>query len=424
MPFDVVTDQHRRRALVLLFVVALFNYGDRNMMGVLVPAIKADLQLTDTQLGFITGIAFSLFYALMGIPIARLADTISRRAVVSVALAVWSAMTVACGLAQNFTQLALSRVLVGVGEAGATPPSHAIIADLFPKPKRALALSVFALGSPVGVIVAYLLGAWITQNYGWRMTLFAFGIPGVLAAAVIYYFLPEPPRGHSDRDENGQPPPPPAKMGEALRLLISKPAFRHNAIASGLFAFLWFALLSWAPSFYTRTHTMPLSEVGAWLSLALGVSQLIGTFSGGVLGDRLARKDVRWYARFCGVVMLLSAPFYVGVFLWPTPLGSLLALFFPVMLSVMQSGPQHWVTQAVAGPRMRATATALYLLMTNLIAGLGAQTVGILSDQLRPSYGDKSLGIALLGVALVFSVWSALHFFLAARTLKEDIATS
>ena len=421
MPLTAITDSQRRRALALLFMVALFNYGDRNMMGVLVPAIKADLQLSDTQLGFITGIAFTLFYALMGIPIARLADTVSRRGVVSVALAVWSAMTVACGLAQNFTQMAVSRLLVGIGEAGATPPSHAILADLFPKTQRGLALSVFALGSPVGVIVAYLLGAWITQNYGWRTTLFAFGLPGIIAAFVVYRFLPDPERGHSDRFD-GSEAPPPAKMGEALRLLISKPAFRHNAIASGLFAFLWFALLSWAPSFYTRTHAMSLTEVGAWLSLALGVSQFIGTVIGGVCGDRLARRDVRWYAWFCSLVMVLSAPFYVAVFLWPTPMGSLLALFLPVMLSVMQSGPQHWITQAVAGGRMRATATALYLLITNLIAGLGAQTVGILSDQLRPAYGENSLGIALLGVALVASIWSALHFFLAARTLQNDIS--
>ncbi|MSO96624.1 MAG: MFS transporter [Rhodospirillaceae bacterium] len=421
MPLTAITESQRRRALALLFMVALFNYGDRNMMGVLVPAIKADLQLSDTQLGFITGIAFTLFYALMGIPIARLADTVSRRGVVAVAMAIWSAMTVTCGLAQNFTQMAVSRLLVGIGEAGATPPSHAIIADLFPKAKRGLALSVFALGSPIGVIIAYILGAWITQTYGWRTTLFAFGIPGIIAALVVYRFLPEPERGHSDRLD-GSEAPPPAKMGEALRLLISKPAFRHNAIASGLFAFLWFALLSWAPSFYTRTHAMPLTEVGAWLSLALGVSQFMGTAIGGVCGDRLARNDVRWYAWFCSLVMVLSAPFYVAVFLWPTPLGSLLALFLPVMLSVMQSGPQHWITQAVAGGRMRATATALYLLITNLIAGLGAQTVGILSDQLRPAYGENSLGVALLGVALVASMWSALHFFLAARTLQNDIS--
>jgi len=418
-----ITESHRRRALVLLFVVSLFNYGDRNMIGVLVPAIKADLGLSDTQIGFITGLAFSLFYALMGIPIARLADTVSRRGVVSVALAVWSAMTVACGLAQNFVQLALARVMVGVGEAGATPPSHAIIADLFPKARRAFALSVYALGSPMGVIVAYLAGAWLTQEYGWRVTLFVFGVPGLAAALIVFFLLPEPPRGHSDAADAAEPITP-ARLGEALRLLMSRPAFRHNAIASGLFAFLWFGLMSWMPSFFTRTHNMPIATVGAWLALALGVSQFIGVWAGGVVGDRLARRDVRWYAWLCGIVMLVSTPFYLVVFLSPQPLFAIGALFFPILIAIMQSGPQHWITQAVAGPRMRATAAALYLLIVNLISGFGAQTIGILSDALKDSYGVNSLGMALLGVAIVLSLWSSLHFFLIARTLPRDIATA
>jgi predicted MFS family arabinose efflux permease len=422
MALTVVTDSHRRRALVLLFVVSLFNYGDRNMIGVLVPAIKADLGLSDTEIGFITGLAFSLFYALMGIPIARLADTVSRKGVVSVALAVWSAMTVACGLAQNFVQLALARVMVGVGEAGATPPSHAVIADLFPKAKRAFALSIYALGSPVGVIVAYLAGAWITQEYGWRITLFVFGLPGILAAVAVYVFLPEPPRGHSDAADGEAVTP--ARLGEALRHLMTKPAFRHNAIASGLFAFLWFGLMSWMPSFFTRTHAMPIATVGAWLALALGVSQFLGVWVGGVLGDRLAKRDLRWYPWLCGWVMMLSAPFYFIVFLSPDPMLAIGVLFFPILIAIMQSGPQHWITQAVAGARMRATAAALYLLIVNLISGFGAQTIGILSDALRETYGVNSLGMALLGVAVTLSVWAGLHFFLAARTLAADIARS
>ncbi|MBL8629083.1 MAG: MFS transporter [Rhodospirillaceae bacterium] len=422
-PAAAITDDHRRRALVLLFLVSLFNYGDRNMIGVLVPAIKADLGLSDTEIGFITGLAFSLFYALMGIPIARLADTISRRGVISIALAVWSAMTCACGLAQNFVQLALARVLVGVGEAGATPPSHAIIADLFPKARRAFALSVYAFGSPMGVIIAYLAGAWLTQEYGWRVTLFVFGLPGIIVALVIYKFLPEPPRGLSEL-RDGEPPITPARLGEAMRTLLSRPAFRQNAFASGLFAFLWFGLLSWVPSFFTRTHNMPIAEVGAWLSLALGVSQLIGVWLGGVLGDKLAVRDVRWYPWLCSISMIGSAPLYLIVFLTSDPMIALFALFGAVTISIMQSGPQHWITQAVAGPRMRATATATYLLIVNLISGFGAQVVGILSDAFQPTYGVDSLGRALLLVGVVLSVWSALHFWLIGRTLTADIAKS
>lgn len=416
---DAITDGHRRRALALLFLVSLFNYGDRNMIGVLVPAIKADLSLSDTQIGFITGLAFSLFYALMAVPIARLADVLSRKAVLSLALGIWSAMTVACGLAVSFFQLAVARVLVGVGEAGATPPSHAIIADLFPKDRRARALSVYSLGSPAGVIVAYLAGAWLTEEYGWRTTLFVFGLPGLVAALGIYLLLVEPPRGHS---ENADPDAAPAGLKEALATLLSKPAFVHNALGSGAYALLWIGLLAWTPSFFTRSHAMPLKDAGAWLALALGVSQLIALWTGGVWGDRLAARDVRWYPWLSTIVLLASMPFYFAVFLAADPRVAMAALFFAVLLSLMQTGPQHWVTQAVAGPRMRATASALYFLIVNLIAGWGPQIIGLLSDTLAPTYGGASLGLAMLGIALVFSAWAAAHSWLTSRALVRDIA--
>jgi predicted MFS family arabinose efflux permease len=413
-----ITDADRRRALILLFMVSLFNYGDRNMLGVLLPAIKADLQLSDTQLGFITGIAFSLFYALMGIPIAQMADTLSRKTVVSVALAVWSAMTVACALAQNFVQLAVARVMVGVGEAGATPPSHAMIADLFPKARRAGALAVYSLGSPVGLIVSYIAGAWITEAYGWRTALFAFGVPGIAAALVLFKVLKEPPRGYSEGGEAIVPAP----AREALRHLLSRPAFRQNAIATGIFSFLWFGMLSWVPSFFTRTHGMSIAEVGAWLSLPLGAAQLAGTILGGWAGNVLGAKDVRWYAWWSAAVMAAAAPFYVFVYLWPDPLVAMAVFSIPIFLSVSQGGPQHWITQAVAGPRMRATATALYLLIVILISGAGATTIGFLSDALAPTYGQDALGRVLMGVGVVASLWSAAHFLLINRTIVRDIA--
>ncbi|MCB2106573.1 MAG: MFS transporter, partial [Rhodobacteraceae bacterium] len=304
-----------------------------------------------------------------------------------------------------------------VGEAGATPPSHAIIADLYPKARRAGAIAVYALGSPAGMIVAYLIGAWITEHWGWRAALFAFGLPGLIFAVILWRMLPDPPRGHSDGDAVTA-----VKLTEALKHLIGRPAFVHNAVASGVFAFLWFGLLSWTPSFFTRTHGMSIGEVGAWLALALGVAQLIGSWLGGVFGDRLGPRNVRWYPWICVIVMAASTPFYLIVFLWPEPRVAILVLSIPVCLSVMQGAPQHWITQAVAGPRMRATATALYLMIVNVISGFGAQTVGLLSDLFAPLYGVKSLGYALLAVCLVFSVWSTVHYWLSARTIERDIA--
>ena len=187
-----------RFVLTLLFLVSLFNYLDRWMLAILLPDIKSDLNLSDSEIGFISGIAFSLFYALMGIPIARLADRYSRRVIVSTAMAVWSAMTAICGLAQSFWQLALARVMVGVGEAGATPPSHSLISDLYPKDRRAFALAIYALGSPLGIFLGFLLGGWLTQEFGWRVALFSFGIPGLILAFVVFAKLPEPKRGAAD----------------------------------------------------------------------------------------------------------------------------------------------------------------------------------------------------------------------------------
>ena len=413
------TARLRRRALGLLFCVALLNYLDRNLLGILLPSIKAELDLSDTALGFITGIAFSVFYALMGIPIARLADRTARRKVIAVAMAVWSAMTAVCGLATTFWQLALARVLVGVGEAGATPPSHALIADLFPKQSRATALSVYALGSPVGIILGFLAAGWIAQTLGWRIALFCFGLPGIALAWAVFVFLPEPPRGHSDGLRGDAPSPP---LSDVLRLLATKPAFIHNCIGSGLYALVWYGLLNWMPSFFSRTHHMPLGEIGTWLAIVVGVSQLVGALLGGVIGDRLAGRDMRWLMWLPSAVTLAAAPFYVFAFLWPDPTAAFLSLALPFFLGIMQSGPQHATTQGIAPPAMRATASATYLLGVNLIGGLGAQSIGILSDRLTPAFGDAALGRAMVIVSVAASAWSAVHFWLAARTLRRDFA--
>ena len=411
-----ITEPLRRRALVLLFGVSLLNYLDRNVLGILIPAIKQDLALSDTQLGFISGIAFALFYAVMGLPIARLADRLERRKVIAVALTLWSLMTAGCGLAMNFAQLALARTLVGVGEAGATPPSHSLIADLFNKERRAFALSIYGVGSPVGLIIGFLLGGWVAQHYGWRVVLIGVGLPGVLMALAVYRWLPTPPRGDADGAETVVQPP----LMFTLRTLLSRPTFVHNAIAAGLYAAMYFALLAWTPSFFSRTHHMPIGEIGTWLSLSLGVSALFGTLAGGVVGDWLSRRDRRWLMWLCALVTLAAAPLFIVAFRVEQPGLAFVALSVPFFLGVMQTGPQHATTQGVAPPAMRATAAATFLLIVSLINGFGAQFVGLLSDQLNARYGEDALGIALTWVTVCASVWSALHFWLAARHLPRD----
>lgn len=414
------TARARFLALSLLFLVALLNYLDRYMLGILLPAIKADLHLSDSELGFITGIAFSIFYAVMGIPIGRLADRFSRRAVIAGTLALWSAMTVACGLAQGFVQLVLARVMVGVGEAGATPPAHSLISDLFPASRRAGALSVFSLGLPVGVLVSFMAGGVIAQNLGWRPALLAFGVPGVMLAAVIFLVLPEPARGSADGLVLSRS----TTLRQVMATLIGRQSFRHVCLGSGFFTLLWLGLISWLPSFFTRTFNLPIGEVGTKLALVLGLSQFIGLAVGGVLGDRLSRRDGRWYMWICAAGSLLPMPFYAAALLSPRADLAFLALIPVFIFGLLQGAPAVAIVQGLAGPRMRAVAVATYLVVVNVIAGGGPQLIGLLSDRLGPSLGASALGVSILGVALPFSVWSGWHFWRGARTLRADFAAA
>ena len=412
----------RVTALALLFLVSFFNYMDRYMLAVLLPAIKADLQLSDTQIGFITGLAFTLFYVTMGIPIARLADRYNRKNIIAIALSFWSAMTALCGVAQNFAQLAVARVLVGVGEAGASPPSHSLIADLFPVEKRARALSVYSLGAPVGILVGFMLGGWITQLYGWRAALFTVGIPGILVALMVYRKLHEPERGASDGLPQKTEMPP---FWFSLKTLMASPTFRHLSFATGLYAVVWLGVVQWLPSFFTRSFGLEIGAVGTWLAIILSVSQVIGMLLGGWLADRLGATDLRWYVWVPSLAILVSTPMFVLTFLTQNPTVAFLSLFLPFMIGVMQGPPSFAVAQGLADVRMRAMAAALLLLITNLIGGgIGPQAVGMMSDYLAVGRQQDSLRYALLAVSLFFGLWSSLHYFLAGKTIRLEFKSN
>ena len=405
-------------ALGLLFLVSFFNYMDRYMLAVLLPAIKEDLALSDTQIGFITGLAFTLFYATLGIPIARLADRYSRRVIISIALAAWSAMTAACGMAQTFIQLTVARVLVGVGEAGASPPSHSLIADLFPAHKRAGALSAYTLGAPFGILIGFALGGWLVELYSWRVALFTVAIPGLLLSVVIYKKLHEPPRGQADGLTSV---PEIASLGLTFKTLLGNATFRHVSFATGLYTVLWLGVVQWLPSFFTRSFGLGIREVSTWLAIILSTSQILGMIGGGFLADRLGRNDLRWYVWVPAVAIFFSTPIFAITFLTKSPTIAYVSLFLPFMIGVMQGPATFAVAQGIADVRMRAMAAALLLLITNLVGGgIGPQAVGILSDQLAPQYGMDSLRYALLMVALVAGVWSSFHYFWAGRTIRTD----
>ena len=418
-----VTDRYRRYVLGLLVVVYVFNFIDRQILTILLEPIKRDLDLSDGALGFLSGLAFALFYSTLGVPIARWADRGVRRSIIAGALFLWSGMTALTGLAQSFWQLALARVGVGVGEAGCSPPAHALISDYFPADRRATALSIYALGIPIGSAIGVLTGGWVNEFFGWRVAFAVVGVPGLLLAAVVRWTLREPPRGLAD----GRAPEP-APAGESallvFRFMLRLPSFRHLSLAGALHAFYGYGAAAFIPAFLIRVHGFETGELATWLALLIAVFGALGTYLGGRVGDWLARRgDPRWYMWVPAVATLATVPFVLGFYLWPSGYVALLFHVPTSIASAMWLGPTFATTQNLAPLRMRATASALLLLIVNLIGlGMGPWAVGALSDALAVGLGVEAIRYALLGVVLAGSLWSAVHYFLAARTLRADLA--
>jgi len=379
--------------------------------------VRLELGLSDTQLGFLSGIAFALFYATLGIPIARLADRTSRTGVIAICVAAWSAMTALCGLAQNFWQLLAGRIGVAVGEAGGTPPSHSLLADYFKEHERATALGIFAVGGPIGMMIGLFVGGWLNEWFGWRITFMLIGLPGVLVALVVWFTVREPPKGAL---EGGQAPLQ-SSVSEVFRFMWTQRAFRLMSLGAALQGFVGYGLVQWYPVFFIRIHEMSTGELGTYLALIFGIAGGIGTFFGGYLADILARRDRRWYLWLPMIGTSLAMPFYIGVFFAPTWAAAFLFLIIPALLANSFLGPVFSTTQGLVPPHMRATASAVLLFIINIIGlGLGPQVVGLLSDLLRPAYGVDSLRYALFIVSLLTLAGAAL-FWLGARTLRADL---
>ncbi len=416
----IVTPRYRTFVLAMLVVVYVFNFLDRQIVTILAEPIKLELGLSDTQIGLMTGLAFAIFYTVLGIPIARLADRANRVSIISVALVVWSGMTAACGMAQNFLQMLLARIGVGIGEAGCSPPAHSLIADYFPPDKRASALSIYALGIPIGSILGLLAGGWIAEIYGWRAAFFIVGIPGILLAVVFKMMVREPIRGMSDNNTSGtateQPP-----LGETLRALLSKRTMVHLAMGGALTSFVGYGLGQWMPAFFMRIHGMGIAETATYFGLVLGVASAIGTFLGGNLADRFRDWDMRVYAWLPAAGVLVAFPFYVVAMLADNPYVAIAILVVPSLLNSLWLGPAFGTIQNLAPTRMRALASAVLLFVLNIIGlGFGPFLVGVFSDLLIPFAGDDSLRWAIL-LATVAYFWAGAHFLLAARDLKAEL---
>jgi predicted MFS family arabinose efflux permease len=405
-------------ALAMFVLVYVINFIDRQIFSILIEPIRAEIALSDTQLGFLGGIAFALFYTFAGIPIARWADVGVRKNIVTLAILIWSAMTMLTGTAKSFVSLLVARIGVGIGEAGCSPPIHSLISDYFPEERRATALSIYALGIPIGGAVGTLAGGWIGEYFGWRTAFYVVGLPGIVVAAIFYLTIKEPTRGATEIkpvSADGVP------LMTTLKFMWSLRSFRHLSFAGALHAFVGYGVALFLPSFFIRIHGFGLAETSTYLFL-IGLTGMIGTFFGGYLGDRFANRDKRWYMGIPGIATLATAPFALVFYTTENPI---LALFLAVpgaILGPMYLGPTFGMTQSLVTPAMRATASPILLFILNLIGlGLGPVFAGYLSDELRPSYGEESIRYSLLILAVAGNLWSALHYYLASRTLRDDL---
>jgi len=416
------TARARNYALVLLTIVYSFNFIDRQLLAILQESIKLDLSLSDSQLGLLTGFAFALFYVTAGLPIARWADRSNRRNIVAMAVGLWSLMTAISGLVQNYGQLLAARVGVGVGEAGGSPPSHSMISDIFPAHSRASAIAFYSTGVNIGILFGFLFGGWLNEFFGWRVAFIVVGVPGILLAIIVRMSLREPIRGLAEQKtvSNTQP-----SFMDVVTLLWSRLSFRHIALASALNAFAGYSTSNWTASFMIRSHDMTTGELGTWLAMIMGFGGAIGVFCGGLLADRLAPSDRRWYMLLPAITGFICVPFMVGVYLVDSAYLALTISIVPGLLFNVYLGNAIATTHGLVGLRMRATASAILFLILNIIGlGLGPWSVGILSDFLEPSLGKESLRYAMLYLLPAAMFWSACHFYLASRSLREDLTAA
>ena len=408
-------------SVALLIVIYTFAFIDRNIVNVLMQPIADEFDLTDTQLGFFGGTAFGIFYAVLGVPIARVADRVSRKTIIALALVFWSAATVLQAYAVGFLTLAIARVLVGVGEAGCSPPAHSMVSDMFEPSKRAKALGIYAFGIPIGGSLGVLIGSEMREAFGWREALMVVGLPGILLGAIVMLLLKEPTRGYWEGGVAKRAAPA-ESMRDVYRFLARLPSFWHLAFAGALHAFYGYGAASFNPIFFERSHGMDpvyYGRIAATIGLTTGV---LGTFLGGWLGDRYGARDVRSYPAVPGIGSVLTVPVVFAVYLAPTPELALGLSLISSIASGLYLGPTFGMTQAIVPPRMRAQAAAILLLVLNLIGlGLGPQFVGLLSDFLKPSYGVESVRWALLWTIAIGAAWSALHYWFATKTLGRDL---
>lgn len=411
---------YRGYALAMLLVVYVFNFIDRQIITILQEPIKREFGLADWQLGLMTGVAFALFYTVLGLPIARLADGgMPRTRIISVALALWSLATALCGAAQNFVQLLVARLAVGVGEAGCSPPALSMIADMYRREERGFAMGIYALGIPIGSMLGLMLGGWTASLFGWRAALAMIGLPGVLLAILFALTVREPMRGTLAT------PVPRIASGASLRLMLGKPTYRQLLAAGSIASLVSAGVAIWFPPFFMRTHGMSMAQVGVSWGLVSGLSGIVGGLGGGWLIDRLGRRDPRYALWLPVAAMLIAFPFFLAALSAKSAQAALLFLIVPIAMNSAWLAAFMALGQGLTPLAMRATIAAFGALTTNLVGiGIGPLLLGGLSDFFAMRTGSAAEGLRF---SLLFAgagyLWAAAHFYLASRQLSADLET-
>lgn len=421
-----VSTAYRRYALWVLLIIYTLNFLDRQVVNILAEPIKRDLHLADWQLGMMTGLAFAIFYTVLGIPIARMAETKNRPFIIGASVAAWSAFTVLCGFTQNFWQLILARIGVGVGEAGCTPPAHSLITDYVPKEKRASAIAFYSIGTPLGTLAGMAMGGLIADAYGWRVAFMVAGAPGVIFALIAAFTLVEPRKQMAA--EMAARASSQISFAAALAVLATKKTFWLVALAASIKAFIGYGHAPFTASFFFRNHGAEIAELAAmfglksagFLGLALGLiggtAGVIGAWLGGVFADRLGAKDLRAYVTVPAIASVITIPIYILAVSLDAPMPAIGLLAINALLGTLWYGPVYATAQSIVDPALRATASAVLLLIINLIGlGLGPVAVGLLSDVLASHVGlGEAQGVrwalivsATLGLAAFGLFWAA-----------------
>lgn len=402
--------------ITVLLLVNILNFVDRQSVFILAEDIKRDLALTDTDIGLLGGLAFAVVYATLGIPLARIAEMYGRKRILAAVLFLWSALTALGGLAQNFVQLVATRLGVAAGEAGSTPTAHSLISAYFPERRRGLILAIYSLGVPLGTMIGLILAGWINQVASWRTAMIALGAPGILLALLLLVTIREPPAQAEKVKEQ--------RLWLTLRALWSRPSFRQMAYGQAVYSMGANAAIVFAPAFLMRTYGLDSASTGLSLGIVYGVIGVAGTLIGGAMGDRFGGRDARWRLWLPGLVLIAAMPLTFGAWFAPDPTSSVALLAGTKFANLFYFGPIFVALHSIAPVHARGTASAVLLFFNSLVGiSMGPLVTGLVSDWLEPSFGLMSLRYALCFV-VVTQLWAAIHFFLAARSIREDAAAA